>query len=377
MYKNIENYIEKMILSEPDMPLWNVEKILQGKKACWNYIDGVMINSLYELYKVTGLKKYLDFIINFIDYYVFEDGTIRGYNPLNFSTDDLCESRILFDLYFETKNEKYKKAIELSYYQVQNQPRTISDNFWHKKIYPYQVWLDGLYMIQPFYIKYETIFGKKDYTDTVNQFNNVRKVMFDEKFKLYYHGYDESKEIFWCDKKSGLSKNFWLRSIGWFLVGLVDCIDYMDVQMYDEFNNLKVLFKEALDGLLLYIDKDTNMFWQIPNFPNRDGNYLESSGSLMVSYSILKGVRLGIIPERYQKIGVDIFNGVISKYLIYSKSDIKLGGICLVAGLGPEGNIKRDGGYEYYISEPVVENDAKGIGPLIMTYTEMKRLLNN
>ena len=188
MYKIIDDYIDKLMTSAPDMPLWNVEKILQGKPAHWNYIDGCMINSLYELYKTTGLEKYINFIKKFVDYYVFEDGTIRGYDPLKYSTDDVCESRILFDLYNETKEEKYKKAIELSYSQVKNHPRTSTGNFWHKKIYPNQVWLDGLYMIQPFYVRYETIHGKKNYADTVSQFKCVRNIMFDDKAKLYYHG---------------------------------------------------------------------------------------------------------------------------------------------------------------------------------------------
>jgi unsaturated rhamnogalacturonyl hydrolase len=375
MYKIIDDYIDKLMTSAPDMPLWNVEKILQGKPAHWNYIDGCMINSLYELYKTTGLEKYIDFIKKFVDYYVFEDGTIRGYDPLKYSTDDVCESRILFDLYNETKEEKYKKAIELSYSQVKHHPRTSTGNFWHKKIYPNQVWLDGLYMIQPFYVRYETTHGKKNYADTVSQFTNVRKLMFDEEAKLYYHGYDDSKQMFWANKETGLSKNFWLRSIGWFLVGLADCMDYMDEQMYDEFNTLKVIFKEAIDGILLYQDKESKMFWQVPNFPGREGNYLETSGSSMISYAILKGVRLGVLPERYQRIGVEIFEGIVSKYLtVKEDGDLNLAGICLVAGLGPENNLRRDGSYEYYISEPIVENDAKGVGPLIMAYTELKKI---
>lgn len=377
MYKIIDDYIDKLMTSAPDMPLWNVEKILQGKPAHWNYIDGCMINSLYELYKTTGLEKYINFIKKFVDYYVFEDGTIRGYDPLKYSTDDVCESRILFDLYNETKEEKYKKAIELSYSQVKHHPRTSTGNFWHKKIYPNQVWLDGLYMIQPFYVRYETIHGKKNYADTVSQFKNVRNIMFDEEAKLYYHGYDDSKQMFWANKETGLSKNFWLRSIGWFLVGLADCMDYMDEQMYDEFNTLKVIFKEAIDGILLYQDKESKMFWQVPNFPGREGNYLETSGSSMISYAILKGVRLGFLPERYRQIGVEIFDGIVAKYLtVKEDGDLNLAGICLVAGLGPENNLRRDGSYEYYISEPIVENDAKGVGPLIMAYTEMKKINN-
>ena len=372
MYEVIEKYIDKLMTSSPDLPLWNIEAIHGGKKPVWNYIDGCMMTSLLEMYKTTKEEKYINFVKKFVDYYVFEDGTIRGYDPFKYSTDDVCESRILFDLYDLTKEEKYNKAIELAYSQVKTHPRTKEGNFWHKKIYPNQIWLDGLYMIQPFYTRYQTLRNKKDYADIVHQFQNVRKLMFDEKAKLYYHGYDSSKSMFWADKKTGLSKNFWLRSIGWFTVGLVDVLDYMDEQMYDEYNSIKVLLKEIIDGILQYQDKDSKMFWQVPNYPNREGNYLETSGSSMIAYAILKGVRLEVLPERYLQIGEDIFNGICKKYLsVKADGDLNLGGICLVAGLGPENNLRRDGSYEYYISEPVVENDAKGVGPLIMAYTEM------
>ena len=372
MYDIINKYIDKLMTSSPDMPLWNIESIRHGKKPAWNYIDGCKMSSLIEMYKTTKDEKYINFVKSFVDYYVFEDGTIRGYEPEKYSTDDVCESRILFDLYELTNDEKYSKAIELTYTQVKSHPRTKEGNFWHKKVYPNQVWLDGLYMMQPFYTRYQTLRNKKDYQDIINQFQYVRKLMFDEKAKLYYHGYDSSREMFWADKKTGLSKNFWLRSIGWFTVGLVDVLGYMDEQMYDEYHTIMSLLKESIDGILLYQDKDSKMFWQVPNFPNREGNYLETSGSSMIAYAILKGVRLNVLPERYKEIGLGIFDGICKKYLsINEAGDLNLGGICLVAGLGPKNNLRRDGSYEYYISEPIVENDAKGVGPLIMAYTEV------
>ncbi|MCR5647266.1 MAG: glycoside hydrolase family 88 protein [Acholeplasmatales bacterium] len=375
MYEVIDKYIDKLMTSAPDKPLWNIESIKLGKKPSWNYIDGCMTSSLIELYKTTGDKKYLDFVIKFVDYYVHEDGTILGYDPEKFSTDDLSESKILFDLYGYTKNEKYKKAIELAHSQILKHPRTKEGNFWHKKIYPNQVWLDGLYMAQVFYTRYQTIYGGKDYADIIKQFKNVKEIMFDPKAKLYYHGYDSAREMFWADKKTGLSKNFWLRSIGWYTVALVDVLDYMDQQMYDEYATIKSILKETIEGILQYQDKDSKMFWQVPNFPNREGNYLETSGSAMIAYAILKGVRLEALPERYREIGKDIFDGICKKYLsVKEDGDLNLGGICLVAGLGPDKDRRRDGTYEYYISEPIVENDAKGVGPLIMAYTEMIKL---
>ena len=373
MYKIIEDYIDKLMTSSPDMPLWNIESIKQGKKPSWNYIDGCMTTSLIEMYKTTGDKKYLDFVISFVDYYVSEDGSILGYDPKKYSTDDVSESRILFDLYSYTGKEKYKKAIELTHSQILTHPRTKEGNFWHKAIYHDQVWLDGLYMMQVFYTRYQSQYGGKDYSDIINQFENVRRIMFDEEKKLYYHGYDSSRTLFWADKTTGLSKNFWLRSIGWFLVALCDVYSYMEGDGKGR-ERIASIFKESIDGVLLYQDEESKMFWQVPSFPNREGNYLETSGSSMISYALLKGSRLGILPSSYSEKGLDVFKGIVREKMSEENGDLNLKGICLVAGLGPENNTRRDGSYEYYISEPIVENDAKGVGPFIMAYTEVKKL---
>ena len=375
MYRIIEDYIDKLMTSAPDMPLWNIESIKQGKKPGWNYIDGCMTTSLLEMYRTTGERKYLEFVISFVDYYVSEDGSILGYDPRKYSTDDVSESRILFDLYKYTGNEKYRKAIELAHSQILTHPRTKEGNFWHKAIYHDQVWLDGLYMMQVFYTRYQSQYGGKDYGDIIRQFQNVRRLMFDEEKRLYYHGYDSSRTLFWADKITGLSSNFWLRSIGWFLVALADVWDYMDGDG-DGRAVIAGIFKEAIDGILIYQDKDSKLFWQVPNYPDREGNYLETSGSAMVSYALLKGSRLGILPSSYSEIGLDVFNGIVREKMSEENGDLNLKGICLVAGLGPENNTRRDGSYKYYISEPVVENDAKGVGPFIMAYTEVKKLKN-
>ncbi len=377
MYEVIDRYIEKLMTSKPDKPLWNIEAIKQGKKPSWNYIDGCMMVSLLELFKATKDERYLSFVKSFVDFYVHEDGTILGYSKEKYSTDDVSETRVLFDLYALTKEEKYLKAIHMVYDQILTHPRTKEGNFWHKKIYPNQVWLDGLYMMQPFYTRYETELNKmQNYTDIVNQFKNVRELMMDSKTGLYYHGYDSSKTMFWADPKTGLSKNFWLRSLGWFTVAMIDVFEYMNEQMFDERHCIMEMFKETIDSILKYQDSKSKMFYQVPNFPEKEGNYLETSGSSMIAYAILKGVRLKALPSRYKELGLDIFNGICDTYLSTKNGDLNLGGICLVAGLGPESNLRRDGSYEYYMSEPVVENDAKGVGPFIMAYTEVKRITN-
>ena len=374
-YSVIDRYIDRLIEdTTPDTPIWNIENIRHGKNSAWNYIDGCMMTSLYSIYLQTGNKKYLGFIDKFVDYYVFEDGSVRGYELDTYNLDNLNEGRILFDLYRETGKEKYKKAADLLYEQIKGQPRTGTGNFWHKKIYPNQVWLDGLYMAQVFYTRYETeLGGCKNYGDIVAQFKSVYDNMYDKNKRLYYHGWDWSRQAFWADKATGLSKSFWLRSVGWYTVGLVDVIGYF-VGHEELKQELIAIFRQTIEGLEQYIDKDKHMFYQVVDQGGREGNYLETSGSAMISYAMMKGARLGIIDGRFAKVGEEVFNGICREYLTEEDGKLNLGGICLVAGLGPENNRRRDGTFEYYISEPVVENDAKGTGPFVMAYTELMQL---
>ncbi len=374
-YSIIDRYIDRLVEdTTPEAPIWNIENIKQGKKPAWNYIDGCMMTSLYSFYQSTGDKKYLDFIEKFVDYYVFDDGSIRGYDLETYNLDNINEGRILFDLYRETGKEKYNKAIELLHKQLEGQPRIAIGNFWHKKIYPNQVWLDGLYMAQVFSTRYAAERGGRDYSDVVTQFTNVYEHMYDRQKRLYYHGWDYSKEAFWADKQTGLSKSFWLRADGWYTVGLVDAISYVEG---DESAGAKLaeIFKTTIEGLEQYIDKDGNMFYQVIDQGGREGNYLETSGSAMIAYAMLKGARLGIIDKRFAEVGKRVFDGICAKYLSSTDGKLNLGGICLVAGLGPENNRRRDGTFGYYISEPVVENDAKGTGPFVMAYIELKKII--
>ena len=370
----LNRYIERLMHdTTPDMPIWNIESIKQGKAAHWNYIDGCMITSLLNLYKITGDKKYLEFSDNFIDYYVFDDGSIRGFKKDTYNIDNINEGRVLFDLYKYTGKEKYRLAIETLYDQLKDHPRTKEGNFFHKAIYNNQIWLDGLYMGQPFYTLYAKHYDESKIDDIISQFNNVFSIMFDKEKELYYHGYDSSRVAFWCDKETGLSKNFWLRSIGWYTVALIDVYDFLEDDSRKE--QIAYIFQRTIKGVLRYLDKDANMFYQVVDQVGREGNYLETSGSAMIAYAILKGVRLSVLSEELLETGLKIFQGICDKYLSEENGELNLGGICLVAGLGPENNLRRDGSYEYYISEPIVNNDAKGVGPLIMAYTEVLRVI--
>ena len=370
MYEKIDAYINRLIEdSTPDMPMWNIESIRQGKKPHWNYIDGCMITAFLEIAAIKGDNRYFEFAERFIDYYVNEDGSILGYSKDKYNLDDVNEGRVLFELYEKTGKEKYRLAIEKQREHLLSQPRTETGNFWHKLIYPNQIWLDGVYMAQVFSAKYAKTFGGGDYSDVVMQIKNVRKYMFDESAKLYYHGLDCSREAFWADKDTGLSRNFWLRAIGWFTVAMIDIIEIADGEARREISEI---FRELMEGVINYRDPESKMYYQVVNMQGREGNYLETSGSSMIAYAMMKGARLGVLDESFRKLGEETFDGICKRYLDFDKDGkLNLGGICLVAGLGPENNPRRDGSYEYYISEPVVENDAKGVAPFVLCYTEI------
>lgn len=372
-----EKYIDELIeKSTLDVPAWNIEAARAGKASGWNYIDGCMILALLEIYQATGEKKYYEFADAYINHRVLEDGSIKGYSVEEYNIDSVNAGKTLFALYEINGKEKYRKAIELIYSQVQTQPRTAEGNFWHKKIYPNQVWLDGMYMGQPFYMEYETKFNnKKNYADIFNQFANVVKHLRDEKTGLYFHAYDESKEIFWCDKETGLCQHYWLRALGWYSMALLDTLYKCEPgeEYRAEYDNLKKVFVDLIDSMLKVQD-ESGLWYQLPALGGKDPNYLETSGSSIMAYCLLKGVRLGFLPESYREYALKAFNGVCDKYLKEKDGRLSLGGICLVAGLGPADNPRRDGSFEYYMSEPIVEDDAKGVGPLLLAYTELRRL---
>ena len=371
-YSKIDAYVQRLIReSTPERTIWNVEKIRQGKPANWNYIDGCMITALLSVAEITGDEAYFDFAESFIDSFISDAGEIRTYEMEKFSLDDINEGRVLFELYQKTGKEKYKLAADRLREHLRLQPRTFEYNYWHKAIYPDQVWLDGIYMAQPFYVLYEKNFGKGDYSDILRQIETVRKRMFSEEKGLYYHGYDASRSVFWADPETGCSKGFWLRAIGWFSVAMADILEI--IPEGNPRGRLVPIFAELMGSMKRYADPETGMYWQVVDQGGRPGNYLETSGSSMIAYAMLKGTRLGLLDLSYAEAGEKTFEGIAERYLSFTDGDLNLGGICLVAGLGPADNHRRDGSYEYYISEPIVENDAKGVAPFLLCYTEVMR----
>ncbi|NLM66341.1 MAG: glycosyl hydrolase family 88 [Enterococcus sp.] len=367
--------------STPDKPVWNQEAILENKPPAWSYIDGCMLIAVLEMYQSTKEEKYFEFLKSFIDFYVNEKGEILGYSLDAMNSDSINEGKVLFVLYEQTKDERYKKAMDCLYAQIKKQPRTPSGSFWHKKIYPNQIWLDGLYMVQPFYLEYERNFNaNQNLPDIMQQFYNVSQKMKDPKTGLYYHGYDETRKAFWANSDTGCSENFWTRSLGWYAMALIDTISLLKDDYPKEKETLVIDLTALLEALFVYEEADSKLFYQVTNQGAKEGNYLETSGSSAIAYTLMKGARLGVLPENFYYKGEEILKNIVAQKLVCHDGKYRLKDICLVAGLGGmpgKGHYKqRDGSYEYYISEPIVENDAKGIGPLVYAYTEYLKSQN-
>ncbi len=372
-YQDIDRYVLTLIeQSSPEKTVWNVERLRAGKPADWNYIDGCMVTALLSMARITGDSRYFTFVESFIDSFVQEDGSIRTFKREAHSLDDINEGRVLFELYEKTGKEKYRKAAVFLKKQLDEQPRTWEGSFWHKQSYPHQVWLDGVYMAQPFAALYEKHLGNQDYSDIVRQVETVRLRMRDEKTGLYFHGYDASKTAFWCDPATGLSRSFWLRAMGWFSVALADLVEILP--RGEERDRIAAIFARLMADAAPFAAQDTGMYYQVADQGGREGNYQESSGSSMIAYAMLKGARLGVLGREFAALGKKTFDGIVSSCLDFSDGQLCLDNICLVAGLGPENNRRRDGTYEYYISEPIVKNDAKGVAPFLMCYMEIMLL---
>jgi len=374
MYEMIDRYILDLIRkSTPETTAWNVEKFRYRQPGNWNYIDGCMLMALAMMTEITGDDQYMEFAAKVMDHYVTPEGGILTFAPEKRQLDDYNEGRMLFRMLQRTGEEKYRKAARMLHECLMQQPRTAEGNFWHKQIYPNQVWLDGIYMAMPFELQYQKQLGDQNYDDILRQVRTVVQRMRDEKTGLYYHGYDASRTAFWADPETGLSRNFWLRSIGWFSIALVDLIGGLPAD-HPGRRELAEVFRDLMAAMARFRDAESGMYWQVVDQGGREGNYLELSGSSMVANAMLKGVRLGVLEDTYRTLGRETFDGLVNRCMEIRDGQPELTQICLVAGLGPEDNRRRDGSYEYYISEPVVSNDAKGIAPFVLCYTEIKRI---
>ena len=346
----------------------------QPYKTYWNYEDGCILKGCADLYKTDGGAALRDYVVSYLEKVIAPDGRITNFQTDKYNIEAINCGKVLFFALDQTGDVRYRKAAEFLNERLKTHPRCACGNFWHKEIYPDQIWLDGLYMAQPFRVEYDMRFGgKKDAGDVARQFMNVRRYLYDDRKQLYYHACDLAKVQPWADKATGKSPNFWLRSMGWYLMALIDCIELLDMQLYEHWRALADLFTEATEGILRWQDPESLLFYQVIDRADVDGNYLETSGSSMVIYSLLKGVRLRVLDEeKYLAAAKSAFENLTeTKLRVDPEGRWHLHDICEVAGLGP-GN-KRDGSVAYYLSEPVVADDAKGVGPYWMALSEYRR----
>ncbi len=338
----------------------------------WNYEQGVMLEALRQVYLLSGEKKYFRFIKENIDHYVTDEGKIKTYPYKDFNLDHINAGKQLLYLYEETKNEKYKIAADTLRKQLQFQPRTNIGGFLHKLRYPYQMWLDGIYMASPFYAKYIYMFEEqKNYSDVIHQIITVFEKTRDEKTGLLYHAWNENKKQKWAHPETGQSPHFWGRSIGWYLMALVDVLDYLPESEPGREKIISIL-NSVSEAILNVRDEETGLWYQILDQGGRTGNYLEASCATMFTYAFAKGANKGYLDKKFLDVAKDSFYKIIKHHTSINENGfIDLYHTCRGAGLG--GDPYRDGSFEYYISEPQRTNDFKGYGPLIYSAVELEK----
>ena len=335
-----------------------------GKRLYFGYSQGVGCTAMLQVWKATGDRKYFNYVEQWADTIINDKGEIHLYKVETYNVDYINPGKILFDLYKETGKEKYKLAMDLLVKQLKNHPRTHEGVFWHKLIYPHQIWLDGLYMADPFLAQYAVTFNQLEWIDDViNQFLVTAKRTYDFKTGLYYHAYDESKQQLWANKITGQSPNFWGRSIGWWYMALVDVLDFIP-KNHPKISELITIIQDLADTLPKYQDKN-GLWYQVLDKPDYQGNYHEASVSSMFMYGYAKAVKKGYIDKKHLTIAEKAYQGIMQD-LIKKNTDgtLTLTKCCAVAGLG--GSPYRNGSVDYYINERVRDNDAKATGPFIM-----------
>ncbi|HKI70490.1 MAG TPA: glycoside hydrolase family 88 protein, partial [Verrucomicrobiae bacterium] len=346
-----------------------------GNKAKWDYTTGLFTLALLKLNEQVDNPRHVKFAEDTIGSFITPDGTIQRYKVEDLSLDNINPGKTVLALWQLTHEERYRKAAGLLREQLNMQPRTSDGGFWHKKRYANQMWLDGLYMAEPFYAEYAKLFHEpaSSFNDIAKQIRLIGEHTYDPKTGLFYHGWDESKKQAWANPGTGTSSNFWGRAIGWYAMALVDTLDYFPT------NNparpqLIAMLQKLCAGVAKYQDPESGLWYQVVDQGNRKGNYLEATASSMFVYAMAKGVNHGYLSRDYVPVLLKGYRGIIKNLIKMGKSgNVTLTHCCSVAGLG----YGRDGSFHYYISEPVVDNDLKGVGPFILAGVEVQHLLNS
>ena len=331
----------------------------------WSYDVGLLLTGMERLYQETGAAKYYEYLKAYFDYFILPDGTIRNYDCQEKNIDHVNCGKNLFFLYEKTGEERFRIAMEHLEEQTLIQPRTESGTYWHKQIYPNQIWLDGLFMGQPFRAQYAQTFGREDwYDDILNQFTTAEAKTYEPRCGLYVHACDESKAAFWADPCTGRSMNIWGRACGWYSMALADTLDFIPASREDVRSRLIALLNKLMENVVKYQD-ETGCWYQVLD-NRREDNYREATCTCQFAYTMEKGIRLGYLEEaKYRPRLERAVAGIREQFLSQRDGRLYLTRCNAVSGLGPEDNTRRNGTLDYYFSEPIVENDGKGLGPLL------------
>jgi unsaturated rhamnogalacturonyl hydrolase len=334
-----------------------------------------VLRAIEQVWLKTGMACYWDHVRDTIAPFVSPQGDIATYSIAEYNLDQINPGRTLYRMYEVTGDERYRKALALLCTQLRGQPRTREGGFWHKQIYPYQMWLDGIYMASPFYAQYGKTFGEPEaFDDVVFQIRAIARHTRDAQTGLFYHGWDESRGQKWANPATGCSPHFWGRAVGWYAMALVDVLDYLPADHRGRALLIEILDR-LVDALARVQDPATGLWYQVLDQEARAGNYLEASGSCMFVYSIAKGVRMGYLAPGVLDLARRGYRGILGNLIeIDDRGLVNLTGTCGGAGLG--GNPYRDGSFEYYCREKIVANDYKGVGPFILASVEMEQTLD-
>jgi unsaturated rhamnogalacturonyl hydrolase len=344
-------------------------------KPRWEYTQGLLLKAVLEVGERTGEVRYGDYARAYYDAMIAPDGTIKTYTLGEYNIDRINPGKVLFGLYRQTKDEKYRKAIETLRRQLREHPRTKEGGFWHKQRYPNQMWLDGLYMGAPFLAQYASVFGEPAaFDDVIDQYVLMEKHARDPRTGLLYHGWDESRLQKWADPQTGHSPAFWGRAMGWYAMGLVDTLDFVPAK-HPRRGELLAILGRLAEAVSKYQDAKSGAWYQVVDQGARQGNYLEASVTAMLSYALLKAARLGHLDAKYREVGRRAYAGMLQEFVrVDEKGLVNLDRVCQVAGLGgdPEKERYRSGTFDYYVGEKIRSNDPKGVGPFILASLEME-----
>ena len=362
-------------MAETVMNTWK-DSFALGGNVKWTYDMGVILKGFEGLWMNTGDARYFNYIQKQMDVFVTNDGKIRGYKPDEYNIDHINNGKLLLTLYRVTLKEKYLKAAQLLREQLRTHPRTKEGGFWHKKIYPNQMWLDGLYMGAPFYTEYAMLAHEDSaFDDIADQFIWMEKHARDEKTGLLYHAWDESKQMKWADPVTGRSPLFWARAMGWYACALVDVLENFS-DTHPKRQAMIDILNRLVNALEKQQDKRSGLWKDIISYngAGKEKNYFEASASSQFLYSIAKGIRLGFIPAKKRSIVNLAYKGIIDSFIVNNNvNGYDLKGTVKVSGLG--GNPYRDGSFDYYMSEPVIVNDPKGMGAFMLACNEMRLMM--